>query len=67
MSFIWQIPQVSKSLGVEIAADVTGDVVAAPLTTVDWLGWTNHRNKSIIYRILGIVEAAPMARSERGR
>jgi len=51
--FHWRIPQVSKSLGVEIAADVTGDVVAAPLTTVDCLGWTNRRNKSIIYRIYG--------------
>lgn len=64
MSFIWQIPQVSKSLGVEIAADVTGrartalggprrGIVAVSLTTVDCLGWTNHANKSIIYRIYG--------------
>jgi hypothetical protein len=64
VSFIWQIPQVSKSLGVEIAADVTGrartalggprrGIVADSLTTVDRFGWTNHTNKSIIYRIYG--------------
>jgi hypothetical protein len=64
VSFIWQIPQVLKSLGVEIAADVTGrartalggprrGIVADSLTTVDCSGWTNHTNKSIIYRIYG--------------
>jgi hypothetical protein len=64
VSFTWQIPQVSKSLGVEIAADVTGrartalggprrGIVADSLTTVDCLGWTNHTNKSMIYRIYG--------------